>query len=84
MLFHQTLFSPKQYYQEVDEIEDCGSSTQLEAGKLHFGRYPSPMSILEPSFLNESCDSSVSTDSNCTEGTGNNFLECFVPTIVFH
>lgn len=83
MLFHLTLLTRKQYYQKVDEIDECGSN-QLGVGKLRCGRYPSPISILEPNVSNESCDSSVSTDSNCTEGTANKFLVCFVPIIVFH
>lgn len=50
------------------------SSSQLEAGKLHNGRHPSPVSILESSFSNESCDSSITTDSNSTEGISSTLL----------
>ncbi|KAL5541914.1 hypothetical protein UlMin_009624 [Ulmus minor] len=58
----------KQKFQEDDEMEEC-SSSNIEDGKMRSCRHPSPVSILEPSFSNESYDSSISTDSNSTEGS---------------
>lgn len=48
-------------------MDEC-SSNHIEAGLLPNGQHPSPISILEPSFSAETCDSSVTTDSNSTEG----------------
>ncbi|KAJ7955186.1 DUF4378 domain protein [Quillaja saponaria] len=58
---------PKHKCQAVDEMDDHRSN-HIES-KLFSCRHPSPVSILEPSFLTESNDSSVSTDSNSTEGS---------------
>ncbi|PON62003.1 GPI-anchored adhesin-like protein [Parasponia andersonii] len=66
---HPPTSSLKQKLQGVNEMDEYSSSTHLEARKLHNGRHPSPVSILEPSFSNESCDSSITTDSNSTEGS---------------
>ncbi|XVF28242.1 hypothetical protein REPUB_Repub15cG0012600 [Reevesia pubescens] len=52
----------KNKFQGVDEMEEC-SSGYLDA------RQPSPVSILEPSFSTESCNSSDSTDSFSIEGS---------------
>lgn len=38
--------------------------------QLFNGRQPSPISVLEPSFSIESCESSMSTDVTSTEGRG--------------
>ncbi|KAF7813554.1 hypothetical protein G2W53_034530 [Senna tora] len=52
----------------VDEIEECRSN-HVEA-LMFSSRHPSPVSVLEPSFSTESCDSSISTDAtNSTEGS---------------
>ncbi|XP_062108707.1 uncharacterized protein LOC133819459 isoform X2 [Humulus lupulus] len=63
-------FKPK--FQGDGEMDDYRSN-HLEPGKLHNGRrHPSPVtpvSILESSFSNESCNSSITTDSNSTEGS---------------
>lgn len=56
-----------QHMQGVDKVDEY-SSCHIEAGQMLSGRHPSPVSILEPTFSNESYDSSVSTDSNSTEG----------------
>lgn len=60
-------FRGKNKFQGADEMDEC-SSNHIEAGLLPNGRHPSPISILEPSFSTETCDSSVTTDSNSTEG----------------
>ncbi|XVF62501.1 hypothetical protein PTKIN_Ptkin09bG0013100 [Pterospermum kingtungense] len=52
----------KHKFQGVDEMDECNSS-HLDA------RQPSPVSILEPSFSTESCNSSDSTDSLSIEGS---------------
>ncbi|XVF66155.1 hypothetical protein PTKIN_Ptkin10aG0012500 [Pterospermum kingtungense] len=52
----------KHKYQGVDEMDEC-SSSHLDA------RQPSPVSILEPSFSTESCNSSDSIDSFSIEGS---------------
>lgn len=61
-------FRWKNKSQGVDEM-DGYSSNRIEAGPFVGGRHPSPVSILEPSFSNESCTSSVGTDSNSVEGS---------------
>ncbi|KAF5464724.1 hypothetical protein F2P56_014778 [Juglans regia] len=61
-------FRWKNKFQVVDEMDGCNSNL-IEAGQFSGGRHPSPVSILEPSFSTESCDSSVSTDSNSVEGS---------------
>lgn len=48
-------------------MDEC-SSNHTDAGPLPNCRHPSPISILEPSFSTESCDSSVTTDSYSMEG----------------
>ncbi|XWS53548.1 hypothetical protein CRYUN_Cryun10bG0010700 [Craigia yunnanensis] len=52
----------KHKFQGVDEMDEC-SSGHLDAWQ------PSPVSILEPSFSTESCNSSDSTDSFSIEGS---------------
>ncbi|KAK6254425.1 hypothetical protein SCA6_015730 [Theobroma cacao] len=52
----------KHKFQGADETDECSSSC-LDA------RQPSPVSILEPSFSTESCNSSDSTDSCSIEGS---------------
>ncbi|KAA8531283.1 hypothetical protein F0562_005992 [Nyssa sinensis] len=51
----------------VKEMDAC-SNNDAEARKLHDCRHPSPISVLDPSFLSECCNSSDSADSNSTEG----------------
>ncbi|GMJ08381.1 TON1 Recruiting Motif 7 [Hibiscus trionum] len=54
----------KHKFQGVDEMDECSSSTShLKA------RQPSPVSILEPSFSTESCNSSDSMDSFSIDGS---------------
>ncbi|KAA8527400.1 hypothetical protein F0562_034885 [Nyssa sinensis] len=48
---------------------DEHSSNDAEAKKLLDCRHPSPISVLDPSFLSESCNSSDSADTNSTEGS---------------
>ncbi|XP_022748809.1 LOW QUALITY PROTEIN: uncharacterized protein LOC111298301 [Durio zibethinus] len=52
----------KHKFQGDDEMDEC-SSSHLDA------QQPSPVSILEPSFSTESCNSSDSTDSFSIEGS---------------
>ncbi|XP_022722456.1 uncharacterized protein LOC111279709 [Durio zibethinus] len=52
----------KHKFQGIDEMDEC-SSSHLDA------RQPSPVSILEPSFSTESCNSSDSTDGFSIEGS---------------
>ncbi|XP_038991923.1 uncharacterized protein LOC120115225 [Hibiscus syriacus] len=52
----------KHKFQGVDEMDEC-SSSPLDA------RQPSPVSILEPSFSTESCNSLDSTDSFSIDGS---------------
>uniref|UniRef100_A0A5B6YL43 DUF4378 domain-containing protein n=1 Tax=Davidia involucrata TaxID=16924 RepID=A0A5B6YL43_DAVIN len=52
----------------VEEMDEH-SSNDAEARKLLDCRLPSPISVLDPSFLSESCNSSDSADSNSTEGS---------------
>ncbi|XWS08521.1 hypothetical protein CRYUN_Cryun40dG0009700 [Craigia yunnanensis] len=56
------LLRSKHKFLGVDEMDEC-SSSHVDA------RQPSPVSILEPSFSTESCNSSDSTDSFSTEGS---------------
>ncbi|KAF6166291.1 hypothetical protein GIB67_008719 [Kingdonia uniflora] len=49
-------------------VEDCGSSNKSGPSKELDYRNPSPISILEPLFSNESCNSSDSGDSNSSNG----------------
>ncbi|KAK9287681.1 hypothetical protein L1049_016119 [Liquidambar formosana] len=58
----------KHRFQGMDEMDQC-SSNHIEAKQLLDCRHPSPVSILEPSFSTESCNSSDSMDSNSTEGS---------------
>lgn len=57
-------------------MDGC-SSNHIEAGPLVGCRHPSPVSVLEPSFSTESCDSSNSTDSNSLEGKKNYILYAY-------
>lgn len=52
--------------QAMDEMNECSSN---DTRKLFHYRHPSPISVLEPSFPSESCNSSDSADSNNTEGS---------------
>ncbi|GLT99041.1 hypothetical protein SLE2022_165090 [Rubroshorea leprosula] len=52
----------KHKFQGVDEMDEC-SSSQLDAWQ------PSPVSVLEPSFSTESCNSSDSMDCSIMEGS---------------
>ncbi|KAK8486393.1 hypothetical protein V6N13_135958 [Hibiscus sabdariffa] len=52
----------KHKFQGVDEMDECNSNHLNE-------RQPSPVSILEPSFSTESCNSSDSTDSCSIDGS---------------
>ncbi|XP_061993185.1 uncharacterized protein LOC133711035 [Rosa rugosa] len=61
-------FRSKQKFQGVDKVDEY-SSSHIESGKTLSCRHPSPVSILEPTFSNESYDSSVSSDSNSTEAS---------------
>lgn len=48
---------------------DESSTSHFDGGKVRDCRHPSPVSIFEPSFLDESCDSSLtSVRNNSTEG----------------
>ncbi|KAM6565884.1 hypothetical protein CsatA_025012 [Cannabis sativa] len=63
-------FKPK--FQGDSEMDDYRSNNLEPGGKLQNGRHSSPVtpvSILESSFSNESCNSSITTDSNSTEGS---------------
>lgn len=51
-------------------MDDCSSSSIAEARNLLDRRHPSPVSILEPFFSTESCNSSDSSGSNSLEGNG--------------
>ncbi|XP_059646973.1 uncharacterized protein LOC132293478 [Cornus florida] len=57
----------KNKLQGMEEMDEC-SSNYAESRKLLDYRHPSPISVLEPSSLSESCNSTDSTDSNSTEG----------------
>lgn len=48
-------------------MDEC-SSNSLDIGKMRDYRHPSPVSILEPSFSTESCNSSDSAEGSSTEG----------------
>ncbi|XP_075653177.1 uncharacterized protein LOC142623621 isoform X2 [Castanea sativa] len=65
---NSSTFRWKNKFQGADEMDGC-SSNHIEAGPLVGCRHPSPVSVLEPSFSTESCDSSISTDSNSLEGS---------------
>ncbi|KAG5555211.1 hypothetical protein RHGRI_012677 [Rhododendron griersonianum] len=54
--------------QAMDKMDECGSN-DTEARKLFQYRHPSPISVLEPYFPSESCNSSDSADSNSTQGS---------------
>ncbi|KAF8387792.1 hypothetical protein HHK36_026447 [Tetracentron sinense] len=54
--------------QGVDGMGECSSSNSEARKELDF-RHPSPVSILEPSFSNESCNSSDNGDSNSSNGS---------------
>lgn len=56
-----------QQFQVMDKMDECGSN-DTEARKLFHYRHPSPISVLEPYFPSESCNSSDSADSNSTQG----------------
>ncbi|GMN55220.1 hypothetical protein TIFTF001_024340 [Ficus carica] len=59
----------KQKFQGNSEMDES-STSHFDGGKVHDCRHPSPVSILEPSFSNESCDSSLtSVSNNSTEGS---------------
>ncbi|XP_068327799.1 uncharacterized protein [Pyrus communis] len=60
-------FRLKHKFQGVDKADEY-SSSPIEAGQVHC-RHPSPVSVLESSFSNESYDSSITTDSNSTEAS---------------
>ncbi|KAL6990042.1 hypothetical protein U1Q18_015793 [Sarracenia purpurea var. burkii] len=61
-------FVTKLKIQVTEEMDEC-SGNDTEARKLlHYG-HPSPISVLEPSSLSESCNSSDSVDSISTEGS---------------
>ncbi|XP_034680359.1 uncharacterized protein LOC117910395 isoform X1 [Vitis riparia] len=62
-------FDIKHKLQGENEMDECSSSSNAEARNLLDCRHPSPVSILEPSFSTESCNSSDSTDSNSIEGS---------------
>lgn len=50
-------------------MDECSSSSYPEAKNLLDCRQPSPVSILEPFFSTDSCNSSDSTESNnCIAG----------------
>lgn len=65
--FNLTATETIYYFQEISEMDES-STSQFEGGKLRNCRHPSPVSILEPSFSNESCDSSLTTESNISTG----------------
>ncbi|GFZ09066.1 hypothetical protein Acr_20g0008740 [Actinidia rufa] len=50
---------------EMDEFSSDDTATRKS---LHY-RHPSPISVLEPSFLTESCNSSDTADTNSIEGS---------------
>ncbi|KAJ0093196.1 hypothetical protein Patl1_24939 [Pistacia atlantica] len=58
-------FRPKKF-QGIDEMDEC--SNHIDGKQLLDCRHPSPVSILEPSFSAESCNSSDTADSTITEG----------------
>lgn len=64
-------------------MDGCNSNL-IEAGQFSGGRHPSPVSILETSFSTESCDSSVSTDSNSVEGTSISFIMLTDSVVLSH
>ncbi|GMN19738.1 hypothetical protein TIFTF001_048658 [Ficus carica] len=59
----------KQKFQGNSEMDES-STSHFDGGKVRDCRHPSPVSIFEPSFLDESCDSSLtSVRNNSTEGS---------------
>lgn len=56
-----------------DEME-VSSSKNNNVRQILDSRYPSPVSILEPSFWSESCNSSDGTDVSIMEGTSSMLL----------
>lgn len=70
MLLYQFIY----LFQGENEMDECSSSSNAEARNLLDCRHPSPVSILEPSFSTESCNSSDSTDSNSIEGNRQHVL----------
>ncbi|KAJ8766453.1 hypothetical protein K2173_022512 [Erythroxylum novogranatense] len=60
----------KHLFQGVDNVESF-SHKSSESRNLLDRRGPSPISVLEPSFSNESCSSLDSMDSSSTEVSGN-------------
>lgn len=64
------------HYQGIDEVNEF-SSNHLDGKQLLDGRHPSPVSILEPSFSTESCNSSDTADSSITEGKTVSLM-CFI------
>lgn len=48
-------------------MDECGTN-HYDSKQLLDCQHPSPVSILEPSFSTESCNSSDSVDSSSTEG----------------
>lgn len=50
-----------------EELSECCSS-EFEGRKVFGSRFPSPISVLEHSFLTESCNSSDTAESNNTGG----------------
>lgn len=54
--------------QGADEMDECGSNDS-ETRKLLNCRHASPISVLEPSYFTESCNSSDTADSNGSEGS---------------
>ncbi|KAL5782191.1 hypothetical protein ACOSP7_007220 [Xanthoceras sorbifolium] len=62
------VFRQKHKLQGVDEMEEC-SSNHLDSRQFLDCRNPSPVSVLEPSFSTESCNSSDSADCSSSEGS---------------
>ncbi|CAK9145630.1 unnamed protein product [Ilex paraguariensis] len=52
----------------AEQLEEC-SSNDTDGRKLLDSRHPSPISVLEHSFLAESCNSSDTAESKSTEGS---------------
>ncbi|XP_052208652.1 uncharacterized protein LOC127812289 [Diospyros lotus] len=61
-------FVTKQKFQGMSEKDQCGTD-DTETRKSLQCRHPSPVSVLEPSSLTESCNSSDSADSNSIDSS---------------
>ncbi|KAK4338924.1 hypothetical protein RND71_040386 [Anisodus tanguticus] len=56
----------QQKHQGIEEESSENGSSEFECRKMFGSRFPSPISVLEHSFLSESCNSSDTAESNYT------------------